>query len=138
MDECKFCAFDGKKYSNLIFVKELESGNVYLMADQTLPGRCIYAFKRHVKRLTELSDTEYALLCADVRRLACVLEKLYHPDKINYLILGDLSEHLHIHLVPKYKDKVEWGSIFTMDRENYREMSPAEKEVEIRSLCDAL
>lgn len=138
MDECKFCAFDGERYGNLIFAGELSNGTLYLMTDQTLPGRCIYAFKRHVKRLTELSGTEYAALWDEVRDIALALERLYRPDKINYLVLGDRSEHLHVHIVPKYKDKPEWGRVFTVDREGYSKMSPSEKQAAVTSLNNAI
>ena len=28
---------------------------------------------------------------------------------------GDTGHHLHMHLVPKYKDEFEWGGTFAMD-----------------------
>lgn len=130
MNNCKFCNFDETKYDNLIYVMDLPSGALYLMADQTLPGRCILAMGRHVKKLTELTEQEYRIFFEDVRKIALAINTLFSPDKINYLVLGDLSDHLHIHIVPKYREKAEWGKIFTMDREEY-DVFPLEKKNKI-------
>jgi diadenosine tetraphosphate (Ap4A) HIT family hydrolase len=43
------------------------------------------------------------------------LHKAFHPDKVNYGAYEDTGKHLHFHLVPKYKDEVEWGSTFEMN-----------------------
>lgn len=45
----------------------------------------------------------------DASKAAQKLTELYHPDKINYLILGDLCPHLHLHLVPKYQGRNRLG-----------------------------
>ena len=47
------------------------------------------------------------------------IHKAFNPDKINYGAYGDGGSHLHFHLVPKYKDQYEWGTVF--------QMNPAEK-----------
>ena len=40
---------------------------------------------------------------------------------------GDTGHHLHMHLVPKYKDEFEWGGTFAMDP-NIRKLNEAECE----------
>ena len=39
----------------------------------------------------------------------------FHPDKLNYGAYGDTGCHLHVHLVPKYRDGFEWGGVFAMN-----------------------
>ena len=39
----------------------------------------------------------------------------FSPDKINYLIFGDTSTHLHVHIVPKYQNGKDWGKVFLTD-----------------------
>ena len=46
---------------------------------------------------------------------ANAIHKVFHPDKLNYGMYGDTGHHLHMHLVPKYKDQFEWGGTFAMD-----------------------
>ena len=54
--------------------------------------------------------------CIDVyKRQAQAVTDLLHPDKINYLIFGDTSTHLHVHIVPKYRDGKDWGKVFLTD-----------------------
>ena len=40
---------------------------------------------------------------------------IFHPDKINYGSYADTGCHLHVHLVPKYKDQFEWNTTFEMN-----------------------
>ena len=40
---------------------------------------------------------------------------MFSPDKVNYGAYGDTGCHLHMHLVPKYKDEYEWGGVFEMN-----------------------
>ena len=35
--------------------------------------------------------------------------------KVNYGMYGDTGCHLHMHLVPKYRDGYEWGGVFAMN-----------------------
>ena len=49
--------------------------------------------------------------------LALMLMEMGHRvsgcDKLNYAVYGDLSPHLHVHIVPKYKGGVSWGQPFS-------------------------
>lgn len=119
MTKCKYCNFDAKLYTNLTFICTMNSGSLYLMKDQTLPGRCIFAFNKHEKKLTDLSSEEFSAFMIDLKKIAEAINRLFNPDNINYLILGDKAEHLHVHVVPKYIERIEWGEYFTMDREEY-------------------
>lgn len=43
------------------------------------------------------------------------MHEIFNPDKVNYVAYGDTGHHLHFHLVPKYKDGYEWGSVFALN-----------------------
>ena len=51
----------------------------------------------------------------DVNLVARALKELFNPAKINYGAYSDKLPHLHIHLVPKYIDGTDYGSIFAMN-----------------------
>lgn len=51
----------------------------------------------------------------DIAKAANAIHKAFHPDKVNYGSYGDTDCHLHMHLVPKYKDGNEWGGVFQMN-----------------------
>lgn len=123
MDQnCAYCMDNELVDAFGIKICDLETSKVYLFKEQSHKGRVIVAHKKHVSEMTELSAEERAQYFEEVSRVAEVLHKLYHPDKINYGAYGDTGHHLHFHLVPKYKDGYEWGGVFAMN--------PGEKHLE--------
>jgi diadenosine tetraphosphate (Ap4A) HIT family hydrolase len=62
-----------------------------------------------------LSDDDRTSFFADVAKVAKAIHKVFNPDKINYGAYGDTGNHLHFHLVPKYKDQFEWATTFEMN-----------------------
>ena len=96
-DPCKFCE-DASLRSDMVKVGLVPGGVLYLHRDQTHSGRLLLASRRHVKKVTELSFQEYRELMDSVYRAAQAVTDLLHPDKINYLIFGDTSTHLHVHI----------------------------------------
>ena len=98
-----------------ILICELSVSTLILFKEQSKLGRCIVAYKDHVSEIVNISDEERNLFFADVTKAARALHKVFHPDKINYGAYGDTGCHLHMHLVPKYKDGDEWGGVFQMN-----------------------
>lgn len=94
---------------------ELDYSKVYVFKEQSHKGRVIVASNQHVSELVNLSDEDRNGFFADVDKVAKALHKAFSPDKINYGAYGDTGSHLHFHLVPKYKDGVEWGVPFAMN-----------------------
>lgn len=116
MGECKFCGDPSFRETIMLPICKMKSGFLYLLKDQMLPGRCILAFNRHIRELSALPLDDYYAFMTDAYYVAQSINKIFQPNKINYLVFGDESDHLHLHIVPKYRDKVEWGKIFTLDR----------------------
>lgn len=98
-----------------IFICDLQVSSLILFKEQSKPGRVIVAYKDHVSEIVDISEEERNLFFADVTRAAKALHAAFHPDKVNYGAYGDTGCHLHMHLVPKYKDGEEWGGIFQMN-----------------------
>jgi diadenosine tetraphosphate (Ap4A) HIT family hydrolase len=48
-------------------------------------------------------------------QVARAVHKVFNPAKVNYGAYGDTGCHLHMHIVPKYKDGDEWGGTFQMN-----------------------
>ena len=72
-----------------------------------------------VGEIQDLNDNERNLFMKDVADVAKAIQKAYNPDRINYGAYGDSLGHLHIHLVPKWKDGYEWGGTFLMNTNEY-------------------
>lgn len=98
-----------------ILICELEVSSLILFKEQSKPGRCIVAYKDHVSEIVDISEEERNLFMADVASAARAIHKAFRPDKLNYGAYGDTGCHLHMHLVPKYKDREEWGGTFQMN-----------------------
>lgn len=129
-EACMYCqAEDERRLKLMAKIADLKVSSLHFYREQSYPGRCVLVYHKHVHKLTELTPKEHAAFFADVAHAASVLTGLYHPDKINYLVLGDLCPHLHIHLVPKYQGGTDWGGIFQMMPEPQKYLTE-EKEVE--------
>lgn len=114
-ENCAYCMENELLDAFGIKICELESCKVYLFKEQSHRGRVVVAHKEHVSEIVELEPEERAQYFEDINKVANVIHKLYHPDKINYGAYGDTGHHLHFHLVPKYKDEYEWGGVFAMN-----------------------
>jgi len=80
------------------------SCRVVLVADADYPGFCRVIWQHHVKEMTDLSETERAHLMATVFAAEAAIREVMHPDKINLASLGNLTPHLHWHVIPRYSN----------------------------------
>ncbi len=112
---CGYCAGGDVLAAYGIPICDLDVSQLILFKEQSKPGRCIVAYKDHVSEIVDISDADRDAFFADVCRAAKAIHAAFHPDKLNYGAYGDTGCHLHIHLVPKYKDGDEWGGVFQMN-----------------------
>jgi diadenosine tetraphosphate (Ap4A) HIT family hydrolase len=72
--------------------------------DSDYPSFCRVIWNDHVKELTDLgrADREYSLevVCA----VELSLRRSLRPDKINVASLGNMTPHLHWHVIPRFAD----------------------------------
>lgn len=114
-DNCFYCKNGAMLDYYEIKICNLKCSTVYLFRDQKHKGRCVVAFKDHRDELYELSPNELTQFMSEVAMVASAISELFCPDKINYAVYGDLMSHVHFHIVPKYKDGLQWGKPFTDD-----------------------
>ncbi len=112
---CFYCEDGEKRRSLMIEICSLSVSTVYLNRDQKHKGRCVLKFKDHKTDLSALTQDENTAFFSDLRKVSQALNELFHPAKINYAIYGDLVPHLHVHIVPKYENGLQWGGPFTDD-----------------------
>ena len=97
---CWFCA---NQLGEPFFVGT--AGDAYLERHAIARGHAIVVFRdRHVADFTSLSAAEAAAYWRDVHTVALMIERVFAPCHMNYLLLGNLVPHLHVHLVPRYLD----------------------------------
>lgn len=99
-DSCHFCA----GVSNLSF-RSGRTSEALLERKGIANGHAVVAFRgRHVAALTDLTASELADYWADIQDVARMIERVFSPCHINYLLLGNIVPHLHVHVVPRYLD----------------------------------
>ena len=93
----------------------MKTGYLYLFKEQSKRGRVVLAYKDHVSEMIDISDEDRNAFFAEVAQVARAVHKVFNPAKVNYGAYGDTGCHLHMHIVPKYKDGDEWGGTFQMN-----------------------
>jgi len=106
---CSLCASDG---GEVLF--RAPSWRLVLADEPNWPGLVRVIWNEHVPELSDLSDSEAQALMAAVRQVERVLRDTLVPDKINVASLGNQVPHLHLHIVPRWRDDLTFpGSIWT-------------------------
>jgi len=88
---------------------------VGLNPDQFFRGYAFVTYKTHETELFHLPKKERTGFCEEMIGTAKVLDSVFHPEKMNYSLLGNLGAakgtggHLHWHLIPRYKGDPFWG-----------------------------
>lgn len=113
--DCLYCTNNETLHNLMIEIAKLDVSRVFLFKEQTYHGRCLVAYKDHVNDLFELSDEERNAFMKDVTRVTRAMDKVFHPEKINYGAYSDKLSHLHFHLAPKYVDGPDYGGTFRMN-----------------------
>jgi diadenosine tetraphosphate (Ap4A) HIT family hydrolase len=60
--------------------------------------------RRHVATFTDLAPDELTDYWADIQDVGRTIERVFKPCHVNYLLLGNIVPHLHVHVVPRYLD----------------------------------
>jgi diadenosine tetraphosphate (Ap4A) HIT family hydrolase len=67
-------------------------------------GYCRVIWNAHVKEMTDLTEAERAHCMRVVFALESVLRERLRPDKVNLASLGNMTPHLHWHVVARFRD----------------------------------
>ena len=116
-ENCAYCMQGDLLDKFGIPVCDLKVSKLVLFKEQSKLGRFVVAYQDHVSEIVDISDEDRNAFMEDVVKVARAIHAAFKPDKLNYGAYGDTGHHLHVHLVPKYKDGDEWGGIFQMNPE---------------------
>ena len=108
--ECFLC----KKNEDLL-VKQYERWTLIVHPNQYYLGRCILKLNRHIVDLFDITEDEQDELFSIMKDVKNALSESFRPDFFNYASLGNKVEHLHMHVIPRYKDKRTFDGITFMD-----------------------
>lgn len=97
---------DLKNGDNPFLVKEFKYSYLVVGDHQFFQGYCQLIMKEHVEDLTDLDPVIQGEFFREVTRSAKVIKRLFKADRINYSCLGNVVQHVHFHIFPRYKDEL--------------------------------
>lgn len=74
------------------------------VAEAGYPGYCRVIWHAHVREMTDLTAAERARFMAVVFAVEAAIRECLRPEKINLASLGNITPHLHWHVIPRYRD----------------------------------
>ena len=90
---------------------------VVLVEDPDYPGCCRVILNRHVKEMTDLDTEARQALMRVVFAAEQALRELMQPAKVNLASLGNMTAHLHWHVIPRFADDKHFpGSVWSEAR----------------------
>lgn len=75
---------------------------VVAVADADYPGFCRVIANRHVREMTDLSPEDRRALLDVVMAVEDAVRETMQPDKMNLASLGNMTPHLHWHVIPRW------------------------------------
>lgn len=101
--DCELCAQQGGEVVHLA-----SDWHVVLVDDADYPGFCRVIWNRHVREMTDLPLAERNLLMAAVWQVEAAVRDVMQPHKINLASLGNMTPHLHWHVIPRFDDDAQF------------------------------
>jgi diadenosine tetraphosphate (Ap4A) HIT family hydrolase len=104
-DLCKLLAsFDeGGSAASALVWRDAELA-VVLVDDAANPGFCRVVWHDHVKEMTDLGLPERSRVMDVVWQVEQAQREMMLPEKINLASFGNMTPHVHWHVIPRYAD----------------------------------
>jgi len=129
---CEFCASPG---GPVLWQNDL--CRVVRVDEPDYPGFLRVILKRHAREMTDLDESERAGLMAVVWAVEAAVREVMEPDKMNVASLGNMTPHVHWHVVPRFRDDRHFPSPIWATPRRERAPSP-EREARAQRLAAAL
>ena len=132
--DCELCSGPGGRLIN-------NDGRVRVVAvdGPDYPGFIRVIWNAHVRELTDLSAEERAAFMRIVFAVEEVQRAVLVPQKMNVASLGNMTPHLHWHLIPRYVDDTHFpGPIWSERRRSVNAESLASRRALLPQLEQAI
>lgn len=94
---CELCSTPGG-----ILLASSDHCRLVRVEDPGFPGFCRVIANRHVKEMSDLDEEERAQILRWVLLTERSLIELLAPDKVNLASLGNVTPHVHWHVIPRW------------------------------------
>ena len=95
---CELCDSDGGE-----MIWRDGQCRVVQVTEPGYPGFCRAIWNAHVAEMTDLNEAERAGFMRVVFTVEATLRELLQPDKVNLASLGNVTPHLHWHVIPRFR-----------------------------------
>jgi diadenosine tetraphosphate (Ap4A) HIT family hydrolase len=96
---CELCAGPGGR-----LIHDDGRLRVIVVDEPDYPGFVRVVWNAHRREMTDLSAAERAHLMQTVFEVERLQREVLRPHKINVASLGNMTPHLHWHLIPRFED----------------------------------
>jgi diadenosine tetraphosphate (Ap4A) HIT family hydrolase len=108
--DCPFDAPRPPSNTHWDLIATLSMSSLYLSTNQTYRGYSLLVFDpRHVTRFEHLSAPEWSAFSLDLHKATRAIDAVVRSDHMNVELLGNIIQHLHWHIVPRYRTDPRWG-----------------------------
>lgn len=110
LSDCELCRSDG---GTIVLANEWL--RVVLVDEPNYPGYVRVIWNDHVREMTELDDGERDRFMRTVFAVESAQREVLEPLKINLASLGNMTPHLHWHVISRFADDLHypqpvWGA----------------------------
>ncbi|MES2739453.1 MAG: HIT family protein [Pseudomonadota bacterium] len=81
---------------------------VLLVDEPHYPGFCRVLWHEHVKEMSDLAPAERQSIMEAVWQVEAAQRAVLGPEKINLASFGNMTPHVHWHVIPRYRDDVHF------------------------------
>jgi diadenosine tetraphosphate (Ap4A) HIT family hydrolase len=103
--ECPLCEQLTENDANSRFICRFTSGTLFVGHHQYFPGYTIFVSATHVREMHLLTEEQVLDLWKDLNRISKAVSESFKPMKLNLVSLGNINEHLHWHIMPRYDNE---------------------------------
>ena len=128
-DDCEFCNQDTNFTKTVI--KNYKYWRIELHANQNYLGRSAVILNRHLEDIFDISIEEREELFQITKKLRDSLIKVFGADMLNYTSLGNIVQHVHLHVIPRYENPAMFADITFNDERWGQNYAPYNREFRI-------
>lgn len=129
---CMICERVQLAGKNPYFVKNMGDSIMVLGDTQHFKGYCLLLYKRHIEDFLALSSKDWLTFTYELQKAAFIMDKAFHPERINIELLGNKDGHLHWHLFPRYTtDEDPTKPVWTIDWETLKKKATPKELAEL-------
>ena len=105
---CELCALLAEAGHDAPLIWSNDRLAVVAVDEPFYPGFCRVIVHQHVKEMTDLAAAERHAVMEAVWQVELAVRDVMLPEKVNLASLGNMTPHVHWHVIPRYTDDAQF------------------------------